>query len=93
MLENSNSLPLVTSATTSSHPINGTIYNTVTIPPNRKVEIQLHFADSQYKVGHIQQWKKMIVNNGILYRHYARPRKSQDYLQLVVPTEIRKHIL
>ena len=41
----------------------------------------------------IQQWEQMVVNNGILYRHYAKPRESQDYLQLVVPMGMREHIL
>ena len=39
VLEHSNSLPLVTSATTSSHSINVTICNTVIIPPNSEMEI------------------------------------------------------
>ena len=41
----------------------------------------------------IQQWEQLVVNNGILYRQYAQPRADQDYLQLVVPTEMREQIL
>ena len=41
----------------------------------------------------IQQWEQLVVNNGILYRQYVQPRAVQDYLQLVVPTEMRESIL
>ena len=41
----------------------------------------------------MQQWDQLVVNKGILYRQYAQPNSVHDYLQLVVPTEMRESIL
>jgi len=33
------------------------------------------------------------VEDGVLWRHYARPNHNQDWLQLLVPKELRPYVL
>ena len=40
-----------------------------------------------------QQWGQLVVEDGVLWRHYAQPNHYQDWLQLLVPKQFRPQIL
>ena len=40
-----------------------------------------------------QQWDQLRTQDGLLWRHYAQPNQNQDWLQLVVPKQLRPRII
>jgi len=39
-----------------------------------------------------QQWDQLIVEDGVLWRHYAQPNYNDDWLQLLVPKQLRPQV-
>ena len=41
----------------------------------------------------LQQWDQLTIHNGVLYRGYVQPMNNSEYLQLIVPNNLRNEIL